>query len=153
MAHSNLIMRIFITTLLALLALTAKGWAGELTVIEAYAPKSLTSTASSASVYVTISNTGPADRLMSVSSPSGSMAMIHESKIVDGVATMDMLMALDVPAGGTVKMSPGGLHIMLTDLKAPLKEGDQLNLVFKFEKAGAVDVAIPVTGLKGPVAN
>jgi periplasmic copper chaperone A len=146
-------MRIFMTTLLALLLFTAKGWAGELAVIEAYAPKSLTPTASSASVYVTINNTGPADRLISVSSPLADMAMIHESKIVDGVATMDMLMAVDVPASGTLKMSPGGLHIMLTGLKMPLKEGEMLVIELQFEKGGIVKIEVPVTDLKGPTAD
>lgn len=143
--------RLIVTTL-AFLFLAAKGWAGELAVIEGYAPKSLTPNASTAAVYITISNTGEADRIVSVTTPAASMAMIHESKIVNGVATMDMLHHVDVPAGGTVAMSPGGLHIMLTGLQAPLKEGETLSLEVTFEKAGPMKVDVPVTGLKGPEA-
>jgi hypothetical protein len=135
---------------LAFLSAAAKGWAGELAVIEAYAPKSLTPKATSASVYLTLSNKGAADKLLSVATPAASMAMIHESKIVDGIATMDMKQILDIPAGGTVTMAPGGLHIMLTGLAAPLKEGEQIDLELVFEKSGAVKISVPISGLAKP---
>jgi copper(I)-binding protein len=139
--------------LLAFLSAAAKGWAGELAVIEAYAPKSLTPKATSASVYLTLFNTGVADKLVSVATPAASMAMIHESRIVDGVATMDMKHTLDIPAGGTVTMAPGGLHVMLTGLAAPLKEGEQIDLELVFEKAGAMKVSVPVSGFTKPRAS
>jgi periplasmic copper chaperone A len=147
---SCLMPRFFILTFLAFLSIAAKGWAGELAVIEGYAPKSLTPTASSASVYFTVSNSGPADRIISVSTPAAASAMIHESKIVDGVASMDMLDGIDIPEGGMVAMKQGGLHVMLMGLKAPLKEGETLSLDVTFEKAGVLKVQVPVTGLVKP---
>ncbi len=138
---------------LALLFIAAKGWASELTVIEGYAPKSLTPTASSAAVYFNVSNSGAADRIISITTPAATNAMIHESKIVDGIASMDMLDGVDVPAGGTFRMSQGGVHVMLMGLKAPLKEGETLMLDVMFEKAGVVRVEVPVTGLVKPAAS
>jgi periplasmic copper chaperone A len=139
--------------ILAFLTLAAKGWAGELAVIEGYALKSLTPMAKSAAVYFTVSNTGEADRMIGISTQAAVMAMIHESKIVDGIASMDMLDGVDVPAGGTVAMAQGGLHVMLTGLKAPLKEGETLSLDVAFEKAGVLKVEVPVVGLVKPAAN
>lgn len=139
--------------ILAFLLFAAKGWAGELAVIEGYAPKSLTPTTSSAAVYFTISNSGAADRIVSISTPAAATAMIHESRIIDGIASMDMLEGVDVPAGGTVKMEQGGLHVMLMGLKAPLKEGETLALDVVFEKAGVLKIDLPVTGLVKPEAS
>ena len=139
--------------LLAFLLLVGKGWAGELTVIQAYAPRSLTPTTSSAAVYFTISNTGEADKIVAISTPAAKSAMIHESRIVDDIATMNMLNSIDVPADSTIAMSQGGLHVMLTGLIAPLVEGESLNLDVTFEKAGVLKVEVPVTGLKGPTAG
>ncbi len=139
--------------MLALLLIAGKGWAGELTVIESYAPRSLTPTAKSAVVYFTISNTGVADKIVGVSTPSAISAMIHESKIVDDIATMIMLDGIDVPAGSTIAMAQGGLHIMLMGLKAPLKEGEILKLDVTFEKAGMMKVEVLVTGLIKPAAS
>ncbi len=137
----------------ALLLTLGKGWAGELTVIAGYAPRSLTPTATSAAVYFTISNTGVADKIIAISTPAAKQAMIHESKIVDDIATMVMLDAIEVPSGGTITFSHGGLHIMLTGLKTPLKEGESLTLDVTFEKFGILKIAVPITGLKGPTAG
>jgi len=51
---------------------------------------------------------------------------------------------LDVPAGGSVELKPGGNHIMLIGLTRALNEGDTLTLTFVFEKAGEVNVALPI---------
>jgi periplasmic copper chaperone A len=151
MAHMSLIMlKLFSLATFALLLFLAKGWAGELSVIEAYAPKSLTPTASSAAVYFTISNSGVADRIISISTSAAATAMVHESKIVDGIASMDMLEGVDVPADGTVVMAQGGLHVMLMGLKAPLKQGETLVLEVTFERAGVMKIEVPVTGLVKP---
>ena len=50
------------------------------------------------------------------------------------------VVALEIPAGGSVDLKPGGYHIMLMGLKAPLKKGGMVMLQLKFEHAGLVDV-------------
>ena len=49
------------------------------------------------------------------------------------------IVSLEIPAGGSVQFKPGGYHIMLMGLKAPLKKGDMIMLQLKFEHAGLVD--------------
>ena len=68
-------------------------------------------------------------KLVSVSSPAAGVVEIHEMKM-DG-STMQMRAlpnGLDLPAGNAVDLKPGGYHVMLLDLKAPLKAGDTVDL-------------------------
>ncbi len=57
---------------------------------------------------------------------------------------MRQLTALDLPAGGSVRLEPGGLHLMLVDLQQPLRAGAQLPLTFVFEKAGRIAIQAPI---------
>jgi periplasmic copper chaperone A len=61
---------------------------------------------------------------------------------------------LTIEPGKSVKLAPGGLHLMLMDLKAPLKQGDKLPITLEFEKAGKVQVSLDVqaVGAQGPGA-
>jgi len=89
-------------------------------------------------VYLTITDTGRADRLVGVSSPVAEKAELHESFSDNGVMKMRDVAALPVAKGQPVSLSPGGHHIMLVHLKQALKEGDVVPLTLTFEKAGAV---------------
>jgi len=60
------------------------------------------------------------------------------------VMKMREVEAIELPAGKTVELKPGGLHIMLMGLKAPLKAGSSVPLTLKFEKAGEVSVKLTV---------
>jgi copper(I)-binding protein len=96
-------------------------------------------------VYATIRNEGgERDRLMAVSTDRASMAMIHEGRMEGGIARMRMVHSLDVPAGAEVKLAPGGNHIMLEGLKAPLAAGERFQLTLQFERSGAVAVPVGV---------
>ena len=64
---------------------------------------------------------------------------------MDGnVMQMRQIDAIDLPAGQTVELKSGGLHLMLMGLKAPLKDGDRLPMTLKFEKAGSIEVTVKV---------
>jgi periplasmic copper chaperone A len=54
---------------------------------------------------------------------------------------------LTIDPGKTVKLAPGGYHLMMFDLKSPLKQGDTLPITLKFEKAGEVKVSLAVQGI------
>jgi copper(I)-binding protein len=69
---------------------------------------------------------------------------LHEMKMDGDVMRMRQVAAVDVPAGGSVALEPGGLHVMLLGLKAPLKEGDRFPMTLRFEKAGEVKVEVHV---------
>jgi hypothetical protein len=89
---------------------------------------------------------GAGDRLVSASvAPAVAGAVELHNHIMDGgVARMRRVEAIDVPAGGGVALKPGGYHVMLMDLKAPLSAGDTVRLTLTFEKAGTVTVDAPV---------
>ncbi len=103
-------------------------------------------------LYLTLHDTGAADRLTGVSTDAGGMAMLHESASSNGVETMRDVAAVPLPAGGTVAMRPGGLHVMLMDLGRRLRAGDMLHATLSFEHAPPVTVAVPVypPGSPGP---
>lgn len=106
--------------------------------------------------YLTIENKGTApDRLIGGSSDAAGKVQVHEMAMNNGVMTMRPLeKGLSIQPGKTVKLAPGGLHLMLVDLKAPLKQGDKLPITLEFEKAGKVQVSLDVqaVGAQGPGA-
>ena len=77
-------------------------------------------------------------RLLSVASPLAGVAEIHEMAMDGNVMKMRAVTAVDLPAGKTVELKPGGYHVMLMDLKQPLKEGESIPLTLVFEDAAKV---------------
>jgi periplasmic copper chaperone A len=72
------------------------------------------------------------------------MAEIHETTEKDGQMQMQEVGTIDLPAGEQVELKPGGYHVMLMQLAAPLEEGQTFELTLMFENAGeqVVDVAV-----------
>ena len=95
---------------------------------------------------------GAADRLVSASAAVSSRVELHSMKMEGDVMRMRQVDAVDVPAGETVELKPGGLHIMFVDLKAPLKAGDSFPMTLKFERAGEVTVDVKVEKVKAEPA-
>jgi periplasmic copper chaperone A len=84
---------------------------------------------------------------MSVTTPAAMSAMIHETTMVNDVMKMRMLEGgLIVPAGSTVALKTGTMHVMLMGLKAPLRKGETIDIELVFERAGVVKVKVPVDG-------
>ncbi|MCX5512494.1 hypothetical protein C3941_04645 [Kaistia algarum] len=104
--------------------------------------------------YVEITNDGDtADRLVSATADIAGRVEIHEMKVEDGVMKMAPLPdGVPIPAKETVKLAPGGYHIMFMQLKGPLKKGDKIPGTLTFEKAGTVKVefAVEAIGAKAP---
>jgi hypothetical protein len=102
--------------------------------------------------YVTIENKGSApDRLIAVSGDVAGKIEIHEMAVKNGVMTMRPLEnGLAIAPGKTVKFAPGGLHLMMIDLKNPLKQGDKVAVTLEFEKAGKVTASLDVQGVGAP---
>ncbi len=99
-----------------------------------------------AAAYMTITNpSGQADALVSVSSPSATSVEMHETTTdMGGMTGMRPVPRIDVAAGGTVKLQPGGFHLMITGLSTPLQVGGKLELDLVFERAGKVVVQAEV---------
>jgi len=95
--------------------------------------------------YLVMTNRGPSpDTLVSASTPVAERVEFHESTLVDGMSRMRPRADIPLAAGMTVKLEPGGLHLMLVGLKAPLVSGTQVPLTLEFRKAGRVTIEISV---------
>jgi copper(I)-binding protein len=110
--------------------------AGELAVVDAWA-RATPPGAGVAAAYLTIDNAGGgADRLLGASSDAAGRVEVHETRRDGEVMRMRKAEPLDIPAGERVVFGPGGLHVMLMELKEPLRQGDTLSLTLRFEHAG-----------------
>ncbi len=96
--------------------------------------------------YLTIENTGiAADSLVSLTSPNAALVEIHQMSMDENVMKMRQITdGLEMPAGGKVELSPGGLHLMFKQVKAPFKAGDNVKVTLEFTKAGKIDVEMPI---------
>jgi copper(I)-binding protein len=93
-------------------------------------------------------------RLVSASSPVAGVVEIHEMRMSGSTMQMRALTdGLELPAGQTVELKPGGYHVMLMDLKQPLKAGDTVPLTLVVEGAGkqreTLQLQLPVRALGG----
>jgi copper(I)-binding protein len=103
--------------------------------------------------FLQIHNAGATpDRLLGGRTPVAERVELHTMRMEGDVMRMRELAAVDVPARGRVEFKPGALHLMMTGLKGPLKPGDKLPLVLRFEKAGEVEVMLDVENAPDPAA-
>ena len=102
-------------------------------------------TATVGAAYLSLKNDGKTDdRLVAASSPAAEKVELHSMTMMSGVMTMRQVPAIEVQAGRTVTLEPGGLHLMLIGLKEPLKEGARVPATLSFERAGSVSVELIV---------
>ncbi|MBA8899415.1 copper chaperone PCu(A)C [Phyllobacterium sp. P30BS-XVII] len=96
--------------------------------------------------YISITNEAKeADRLLGGSSPAAARVEIHEMKMDGEVMKMRQLAdGVEIPAGGTIELEPGGMHLMLLEIKQPLKQGETVPVTLEFQKAGKVQVNLKV---------
>ncbi len=89
-----------------------------------------------------------ASRLVRAESPVAGVVEVHEMKMDGNVMKMRALPGLDLPAGQAVELKPGGYHVMLMDLKAPLAKGSSVPMTLVFQDAKGVQsqqqVQVPV---------
>lgn len=95
--------------------------------------------------YLTITNpTAEPDALIAVASPRAPRVEIHEMSMDGSVMRMRAVERIEVPAGGSVSLAPGGAHLMFIDVSAPLAVGEDAPVTLTFERAGAMEVTLPV---------
>jgi copper(I)-binding protein len=108
-------------------------------------------TASVGAVYLWITNHGAQpDSLLAIESPVAAKVEIHRSTTVQGLMQMREVAALECPSHTTLKIEPGGLHIMLLGLKHPLTAGSTFPMSLKFRDAGMLEVQVSVGTLDRP---
>lgn len=96
------------------------------------------------SAYLSLRSTGVADRLLSAKTPLAAAVELHSMSMQGDVMRMRQIDSVELPAGQTTELKPGGLHMMLTGLKGPLKVGSRFPMTLVFEKAGSVEVEFKV---------
>ena len=96
-------------------------------------------------IYMTITNTGnQRDRLIGATTDAATAIELHQTKLVGNVAQMQRVQALDFPAHGEVRISPGQYHLMLTGPLRALQAGDIVAIHLNFERAGNLTVMAQV---------
>jgi len=103
--------------------------------------------------YLKISGGAAADKLVAASAPVSRGVELHQMAMDGDVMRMRAITAVDVPAGATVQLAPGGLHLMFVGLNKPLKAGDSFPLTLKFERAGEVKVEVKVGPMRADAAG
>ena len=99
--------------------------------------------------YLSVTNNGKeADRLIGGSFEASERLEVHEMKMEGDVMKMRPLAdGIDIKPGETIKLAPGGVHLMFLDLKRPLKKDDMVKGQLQFQKAGKVDVEFKVDAI------
>ncbi len=117
---------------------------GPLTVVTPWARASA-GAARAGAAFLKIVNAGSGqDRLVAAAAPVAERVELHTHLMQDGVMRMRRVEAVPVPGNGSAELKPGGHHVMLLGLRAPLKEGTTFPLTLTFEKAGSITVPVAV---------
>jgi copper(I)-binding protein len=96
-------------------------------------------------VYFTVDNAGNnSDRLLRASTPVAGGVVLHQMAVEDGVMKMRAIPSVEIRPGARLELAPDGYHLMLVDLKQPLRTGETFQLMLTFERAGTVRTIVTV---------
>ena len=118
-------------------------FAGGLEIYDAYAPAPAAPDVGS--LYFTVVNVGSEpDTLLAIETSAGGSATLHETVSEDCAMRMQATGPIAVQAGDTLRLRPGGYHVMLSSLGSRPSVGDTLAVVLDFARQGSVEFAVPV---------
>lgn len=138
---------------LTLTAASAFAAAGDLVVDTPYV-RLVPPNAPASGAFMTISNHGDNDRqLLKAESPVARVVELHTHVNEDGMMKMRPVPAIDIKAHGQTQLKPGSFHIMLIELKQPLKEGDKVALTLSFDDGSRLQVEAPVQKIAMPASG
>lgn len=141
----NLVRSTIVSALLLAACSGATGEATTVTVDDAWARNNPMSAEMGAAYMLVTSSSDDAIVGVSVDPSVAAMAELHETTIAaDGTASMGMVMRIPLPADETVELRPGGYHVMLMGLAAPLAAGDSITVSLKLESGNTLEVPVPV---------
>jgi copper(I)-binding protein len=102
--------------------------------------------------FMQLKNAGAADRVVGASSPVAGRVEMHITVREGDVMKMREVKGFDIPANGSFALKPGGAHLMLMDLKRPIKKGEKVPLTLKLEKGGELKLELTAeeTGARAP---
>lgn len=122
----------------------AAGIADQITVTDPYV-RAVPPVVRNSAAFMHIHNSGAEERfLISASTPVAATAELHMHTMDDGVMRMRQIVHIHLPANGTATLQPGGLHIMLLDLKGPLDLGDQVPITLTFDDGSTKEISAEV---------
>lgn len=140
---------------LAAICMTTAAWAddvkvGTLEIGDAWMRPTI-GNATLTAAYLEIENKGgEADRLVSAATPAARVVEIHTHTMAGDVVAMRKLDdGIEIPAGKEVDLEPGGLHLMIIDVTGPIAAGTSVPVTLTFEKAGSVELIVPVRDVAG----
>jgi copper(I)-binding protein len=143
--------RIAAFTLLAA-AIPAFAHAGDIEIKGAEMRASIGHSPNTAGYMTVVNRGGKPDRLLSAACGCAGMVMVHKTEMSGGMAMMTGEPAVAIPAHGEVTFKPGGLHLMVMDLKQPLADGTVQDVTLTFERVGKVTAAFKVKAQIGAAA-
>lgn len=91
-----------------------------------------------------LESSGSPNRLVEAATPAAHAVEIHTHVVEGGMSRMIRLPELALPAGETVLLEPGGLHLMLIDIAAPLAPGTKVALSLRFATGETVELEVPI---------
>lgn len=140
-----------LTPLLAGPAVAADYHVGSLQITQPWA-RATPKGADTGAAYMTVTNTGTkSERLSCVSSEAAAKCQIHQMSMSNGVMKMRPVEGgLEIKPGETVTFKPGGYHLMLVNLKAPLVQGKTVEARLKVEAGATAQVEFPIAGIGAP---
>lgn len=136
-------MKKLVTLLTTSLLLSGTALAADVTVEGAYARATAPGQPNSA-VFMQLNNQGEATSLVNASSNAAKVVELHTHIHDQGVMRMRKIDAIELPADNQVELAPGGLHIMLIGLEAPLQEGSQIEMTLEFADGTSEQLEVPV---------
>ena len=120
------------------------GGVGKIRIAEPWA-RATAGMATAGAAFMTLENTGAAaDRLIAAESPAAANVELHTHIVEGDIMRMRAVEQIDLPAGETIQLQPGGFHVMLIGLAAPLEMGKSFPLTLRFAEAGTTTVEVPV---------
>ena len=141
--------KLFIT---GLLAITTAAWADTSVKVDDAWVRGTVASQKASGAFMRLTPSAKA-RLVAAESPVAGVVEIHEMAMENNVMKMRQVPGLDLPAGQTTELKPGGYHVMLLDLKQQLKGGEQVPITLVFEdeakKRFTQEIKAPVTALGG----
>lgn len=132
------------STLLAVLSLgTSVAFAADVSIEQPFARATPPGQPNSAA-FMQLSNKGEATALVAAHSSVANVVELHTHIHDEGVMRMRKIEQIELPAGATTLLEPGGLHVMLIDLKQPLQDGSRIDLTLEYADGSMQQIEVPV---------
>lgn len=126
----------------------AEGVADSITINDPYV-RAVPPVVKTSAAFMQLQNSGQVEQfLVSAATPAAAAVELHMHTMDDGVMRMRRIPHVHLPPNETVSLQPGGLHIMLFDLVAPLNPGDRVPLTLTFEDGSSKEISAEVRSVK-----